>query len=283
MELRFVKMNPSGNTTIIVLTPLPREAYAQTAAKLMEPSGLCAEQVGYVEKAADPRAAARLHMMGGEFCGNAARSFAAWLAFSGTDFIATDRLAPVTFKEGPKKIVIEVSGCDSPLTAVVESTGKENACRVGIDMPLPETIRHGQDEKLGDYTLAVFPGIVHMILWDKAPKESYTQIVRDFLLKEGISDACFGVLFYDTHSGKLYPLISVGAVGSLVWESSCGSGSVAVACAVAEREKKKIDNMELRNPGGDLYVTLQQNGDGSLLRATLAGEIALTAFGTACI
>ncbi|MDK2932172.1 MAG: histidine racemase [Bacillota bacterium] len=94
MRLRFVKMNPTGNTTIFVLDPVPVPEQARIAVALMDPSVLGGEQVGFVSLSAEeepPRAglarghgpdiAASLRMMGGEFCGNAARSLGAYLAY----------------------------------------------------------------------------------------------------------------------------------------------------------------------------------------------------------
>ena len=47
MELRFVKFNPSGNTTVLMPDPLPREKYPEIAIKVMSDTYLCAEQVGF--------------------------------------------------------------------------------------------------------------------------------------------------------------------------------------------------------------------------------------------
>ena len=80
MELQFVKMNPTRNMTILVETPVPRAKHGEIAKQLMAEDSVCAEQVGYIEPALHPLAAARLQMMGGEFCGNASMSLAALLA-----------------------------------------------------------------------------------------------------------------------------------------------------------------------------------------------------------
>ena len=46
MKLRFTKLNPTQNMTIIVDTTVPREAHGKTAAALMDYAGVFAEQVG---------------------------------------------------------------------------------------------------------------------------------------------------------------------------------------------------------------------------------------------
>ena len=76
--LPFTKYSPCGNTTILVressLSPADR---ARVAAEIIAPGHLEAEQAGYVDTAAP---VPRLDMMGGEFCVNATRAFAALLA-----------------------------------------------------------------------------------------------------------------------------------------------------------------------------------------------------------
>ena len=79
--LPFTKYSPCGNTTILVressLSPADR---ARVAAEIIAPGHLEAEQAGYVDTAAP---VPRLDMMGGEFCVNATRAFAALLAEEG--------------------------------------------------------------------------------------------------------------------------------------------------------------------------------------------------------
>ena len=76
MTIDYLVADPSGNTTILVLTPVPKEEHSALAAKLLALPGIEAEQVGYVTREAGKPL--RVDMMGGEFCGNASRSAAAW-------------------------------------------------------------------------------------------------------------------------------------------------------------------------------------------------------------
>src|SRR3712207_235334 len=79
MKIEFVKINPVENMTILVKSSLPRLKYPILSQKMMRYSHLYAEQVGFME-------GKHLQMMGGEFCGNASRSFAAYLAFCDETF-----------------------------------------------------------------------------------------------------------------------------------------------------------------------------------------------------
>ena len=78
MKPEIVCANPAGNITIFVLNPPRGKAErVQTAETLMVDPDLKAEQVGFVYPPATPSGLWRLEMAGGEFCGNASRSF--WL------------------------------------------------------------------------------------------------------------------------------------------------------------------------------------------------------------
>ena len=82
MTIHYLKFSPTGNITILVTTPVPRDRQGEIAARLLAPDCVGGEQVGFIEPPSDPRAAARLQMMGGEFCGNATMSVGAMLARS---------------------------------------------------------------------------------------------------------------------------------------------------------------------------------------------------------
>ena len=77
MNVEIMKADPTGNSTILVLSPVPAEERDRVSSRLMAAEGGWAEQVGFVSGGAE---APRLDMMGGEFCGNASLSLAAWLA-----------------------------------------------------------------------------------------------------------------------------------------------------------------------------------------------------------
>lgn len=276
MELNFIKINPSGNTTVLILNPLPREKYPEISVKVMADTNLCAEQVGFVEQTENPEAFVRLHMMGGEFCGNASRSLAAWIALGG---LTENRLR--NFHEEEKEIVIEVSGHQGPLTAKVQNQGSDHTCLAEIEMPLPLEIRHGRNDQLSEYSIVIFEGILHVVLWNKVAAEVYIDIVRNFLEKEQLDADCFGIMFFDSRIEKMIPVVNVGVVGSLVWESSCGSGSVAVASALAHKESRSVEHKQIHQPGGDLFVSVDwQDG---ITAARLAGDIVITATGTVYI
>jgi len=80
MIVRYIPADPAGNLTAIVLSPVAPQARAAVAARMMArcPEGF--EQVGFAEEDSLTGEFPRLCMMGGEFCGNAARAFACYAA-----------------------------------------------------------------------------------------------------------------------------------------------------------------------------------------------------------
>ena len=275
MELQFVKFNPSGNTTVLILDPLSREQYPEIAAKIMADTCLSAEQVGFLEQADEFGAVAKLHMMGGEFCGNASRSFGAWIAAGGLEGKRPDGFY------GEKEICIQVSGHAGILKARVQNQGSGHTISAKIDMPLPLRILHGRNEGLGEYSIVIYEGITHVILWSKAADELYIDIAEDLLGKEGLSLDCFGVMFFNARINEMIPVVRVKAVDSLVWESSCGSGTAALASALADRQQGSVSNLMISQPGGDLFVSVDW-ADG-IMGCSLSGDIKITATGTAYI
>ena len=74
MTINYAVLNPAGNITILVTTPVKETDRRFVASKIMkvEPS---AEQVGFIE-------GNNLNMAGGEFCGNAVRCTSFYLNLS---------------------------------------------------------------------------------------------------------------------------------------------------------------------------------------------------------
>lgn len=271
MNVRFVKINPSGNTTVFILDPVPAELKGAVVDAVMAYAGPGAEQVGFITKAPEEEAGWRMDMAGGEFCGNASRSFAAWLQMC-PDFGLPQDSAPV---ECERKI--RVSGAAEPLTASIRSLGKENRCYVSVAMPKPEWIRAGEDEWFGKYTLVFFNGISHVILWNREPQDQDVEMARPFLKKLDALQEAFGLMYYNEETHFMRPLVCVEDPYTLVWENSCGSGSSALASALAHRAGQSMGTIPIHQPGGDLSVTITWNGDVDQL--ILGGEIEISTLG----
>ena len=149
MTIDYLVADPSGNTTILVLTPVAKAQHSFLAAQLLALPGIEAEQVGYVSREAGKPL--RVDMMGGEFCGNASRSAAAWaLACDGGEQGVYD---------------VSCSGCDTVLPAKVARKG-EGTYEAFIEMPYPEDVS-GILIAVDDFPARFFrvdlPGITHFV------------------------------------------------------------------------------------------------------------------------
>ena len=238
--VRYALTDPTGNRTVLVETPVPEPQQPEIAAYLMrlEPT---AEQVGFLQTGTG-HAQIALRMAGGEFCANAAMSAAAWFAEKSGAPSGTVRA--------------QVSGADG-LVAVHCAPQADGSWRTGIDMPRPQAIRRVCLDGGQTYPVVVLPGIAHVILEDEAPDEAAG--ARAKAMCAYLHADALGLMFLDTASRTLRPLVYVPAAGTLVWENSCGSGSSAVGAYLAHRAGAPV-SVELRQPGGTLGVTAAPDG-----------------------
>ncbi len=267
-RVNFVKMNPAGNTTLLVTDVVPREQHMELARLLMGPTFLAVEQVGYVEQAEDSRAAARLQMMGGEFCGNASRALAALLVERGAPAVSK-RTGTGTGDRWSLKL--EVSGSTELLEARVRSLGR---ARWWTEISVPVPLRM---EVEAEYVRVVMSGIEHLVVEGvDASLASYRRLVKTGAFSPDVEAR--GVMFWDPRANRLTPLVVVGD-GEPIWESSCGSGSLALACRLALTEGGSIDDLCIHQPGGELVVDVDIS-EGRIRRAVLKGAVDKVAEGT---
>jgi diaminopimelate epimerase len=253
--LDIVKADPAGNITIFVLNCRDLDAAERAAAAkiLLADKDLQAEQVGFVfaptaevsahkAEVSAPTAEVsahkaenglwRLTMMGGEFCGNAARAFGLLAArWSGL--------------RGRQQFTVEVSGAPAPVAVDVDCDGGAAAAAI----PPPEA---GGGIVFDGKTLPVyrFDGISHVIMEDAAPdRRTFFEVKALFEARFGKPDA-LGVMFRDTAEGIMRPAVYVYATESLVFESSCGSGVAAFACYRFEKMNGADALMSVKQPGG---------------------------------
>lgn len=250
MELEYYKLNPTGNISLIVTSTVPREAQAELAGKLMELDSE-AEQVGFIEKPQDKTAACRLQMMGGEFCGNASISVAA--LFAGSSGLDSGT------------VNIEVSGSHDTLGIKIIKTGEKSYLGT-VEMPSPEGV---EDILFRNMTLPVvrFPGICHIITDEGSQAVFGKAELRELCV--ALRTEAVGVMFTDGKS--LRPYVYVASTDSAVWESSCASGTTAVAAYFAISRSSAGREYSFDEPGGRLTVSVDP--DTVPLGLTLCGEV----------
>lgn len=261
--------------TVFILDPVAREFHIEVANKIMEYGSIHAEQVGFIEKPCTEEGKSknciRLQMMGGEFCGNAARSLAA---------VLVDRSYPCVEMRNEKFIVpLEVSGYDGIINCEVEHL-KNNEYNAKIIMPLVKETKDFYVSYDGiDYKCIMieFPGIIHLIVDCSGilDKENFFYKVKSKL--EGTEFDALGIMFYDYEKSFIQPLVYVKGTDSLFWERSCASGTSALAVALTKQQERSLDIL-VKQPGGVLQVTTEWYND-SIKKIYLNGKVKIVAEG----
>ncbi len=228
--VRYVIMNPSGNLTALVTEWGGAGEEPEITRRLMRKS----EQVAYLEAPELPGALARVRLMGGEFCGNAAMAAAGWAA--------RDRIRPGETITVP----MEVSGAEGLVFCFLK--GLEEGFEGTVEMPRVLSLR---PEKLCGcvFTAVRMEGIIHLIREEREPLEKEAAEKLLLQLAEKLPEEAVGLLDRSPETGFMKPLVYVRGSGTMVWETACGSGSAAVGAVRA-----------LRHPGETVYTDVLQPG-----------------------
>lgn len=266
--VQFVKLSPASNTTVLVTSRHPAAQYCAIADRLLRAEHVHAEQVGFILPPRSPQAQARLHMAGDEFCANATLSLAAWHA-------ATLAL------QGRAELLIETSGTQRALPCQVEPAAAGYRCQ--LEIPWPQRIEPYPLPGIEHAGLVRYADAVHLVVEgagsDPLLRERAQQLAGELAARETAS--VVGIMLYDRHRRELAPLVSVPALGSLIWESSCGSGTAAVGAYLAAKTDAPV-NTSVKQPGGTTRVF----ADSSRAEATalrICTEVNIVAEGTAYI
>ena len=252
MGLNVLRADPAGNITLFVLDQVPQGERPGIAARLMALTGSDTEQVGFV---CPPLrgGAGRLEMAGGEFCGNAARAFG---------MLTARRLGKLS------RVLVEISGCEGPVAVDIDWSNRTAKAQ----MPLPRSVgRVEVDGRPG--TLVDLEGIAHLVVEDVPPSLEFFQAAEP--LFEGIPGLeAYGVMFLDSRKGSLTPLVKVPAAGTLVWEGSCGSGSLAAAVAQSQGAPDGPFVRTYVQPAGVVEAAVLRRG-GREVSAWIGGPVSL--------
>jgi len=241
-----------GNVTVLVFSPVPRDQQPGVARQLMaqQPD---VEQVGFVEEPQWPEAVARLQMMGGEFCGNATAALG-WVLAQRSGFAT-----------GP----LEVSGAREPVQVVVSKQGVE------VEMPVKRDARSVRRD--GGVTIVELEGITHAVVYRPAPADARAGAYR--LLDEyGLLGAeAAGVLYTEWRMDgvRIIPLVRVRDTDTLIEETACASGAVAVAVAEAVSAQREAVDLQVEQPsGGKIRATVRCH-DGTFRQTVITVPVAI--------
>ena len=247
--MRLYYADPAGNITAMVQSPIAPGDRVRVAKAILALGR--AEQVGFLT---EPLLGGdcRLEMMGGEFCGNAARSLG--------------YLTALTRQEtGVHTLAAEISGAPAP----VPVTADLDRGRAWANMPLPLGVV--PTEVAGRTYPTVFcPGICHLIA-EQPPEEGF--LAEALAVLSTYSPEAAGVMFLE--GDKLTPAVYVRSTDSLVWESSCGSGSTACGWYLAQNAPDGQYTYRFREPGG-VIETAVTKADGAVTRVFMGGPLALS-------
>lgn len=245
MEIQYILCNPTGNITALVETKVPIENQPYIADVLMKKEPSC-EQVGYIQEPCEG-SDITLRMAGGEFCGNATMSTAAY-------FCKNKGMA-----DGEKETVkVKVIGTSGLIDVTVER--KEGRYFGTIEMPSPSKISFEEfsfEDKTYKYPVVSFTGISHVIIEDNIPiyvPEKAIKIWCDRLKVKGL-----GLILLNKEKTQIRPLVYVKTPESLVWESSCASGTTAAVAFLSKRDHE-YTTYSFKEPGGVLSVEATKDG-----------------------
>lgn len=228
MQVPFAKLSPTGNITILLRGSFSPEDRASISVKVIDGHHLYAEQAGAICYEPVPR----LDMMGGEFCVNGTRAFAALLAFEGK--------LELCEKTNEYHGIVESSGATGPLpvrVSIIDGCTARAAVRVPMpNPPIPEEMEPG-------VWLVRLPGIWHLLLDTKyhpipistgrRPVPIDAELIHDsahWRQRYGLEEQeAAGVVRFrqDGHRLSIVPVIWVALTSSACVETACGSGSLA--------------------------------------------------------
>lgn len=254
MKLDYVLMNPTENRTILVETPVPAASQPLYAARLLELEPT-AEQVGFLSSG-DEDCDIALRMAGGEFCGNAAMSAAAY------------RCAALGLCGGTLRV--RVSGAARPVTVTL--AGRRPAgFTAEVEMPRPtavETVSLALDGQMLALPLVRFEGIFHIVLTRPVERTAAERAVRRWCAELGAEG--LGLMLLDEAAGTLTPLVYIPGGDTLYWEHACASGTTAVGAYLARRGGGTVCR-RFAEPGGSLGIFAA--ADGRLLLQGIVSEL----------
>ena len=247
MKFTVVMADPAGNRTAIV-RGVPKAQRKKVAEAVMADPSFRAEQVGFETRPLYGGSAGRLEMAGGEFCGNAARSYGYLLCK----------------EKGIDHCKIEMSGTREQLEVICDLDRGTSAAQ----MPMPEMLEMVGEEADGLYPLVISRGITHMICIDREFDEEFA---RRMIEKFGRNCSAFGIQF--VNGDNLTPVVYVAASDTVCCESSCGSGSLAAAWYLSRDKKDGFHSFNFEEPGGTITVNIAKRQ--GRYAGTVGGELAL--------
>ena len=139
-------------------------------------------------------------------------------------------------------------------------------------MPLPRAVRAAEVEGHAG-TLVDLAGIAHLVIEGVAPSEDFFRAAEPlFSAIEGLD--AYGVISLDRTSHRMTPLVKVVDTGTLIWEGSCGSGTIACAVAESTGLADGLFEQDYFQPAGVVRASVERRG-GAVVSAAIGGPVTL--------
>ena len=254
-SIRYSILDPTGNTTALVESPVETGRQPAVAASLMDRHPEV-EQVGFLGPASSSEDPVRgsLRMAGGEFCGNASMCAAAFY------LLRRQQADGIPTVPSEATVRLRVSGAAEPVLVRLQKES-EDSFRAGVRMPPALGIAENTFSFKGaggQLPVIRMEGISHIVIepgspfWslqkDRSAAEEAVQTWCGALAAEGL-----GLMFLDADRSRLTPLVHIPGSGTVFWEKSCASGSSAAGIYLAAKSGVPVD-LTLTEPGGSLRV-----------------------------
>ena len=184
-------------------------------------------------------------MSGMEFCGNAARAFALMTAKGMIDGKCAGETTSVVY--------VTVSELDTPVTCVVNTEHDYTKCF----MPLPKrikTLSQCEFAAAEGSTVVVLDGIVHLIAENIEYTEENFQIIKQAVIDQ-FDPPALGIMYLNTETLDMTPVVYVKDVDSTYVEGSCASGSTAAAVYLSQGLDDGEYVYDLKQPTGTITTT----------------------------
>lgn len=194
-KIPYTVIDTAGQTTAVISVTIPREKQPEVAKPLMT----IIKNIGQVcfIKKSGRKNIYRLQMMGNELSVNGTMAGAFYLLN----------------KLKRNKIRFETSG----LKTLVEAKVKNSSVLIRFSKTMVKSINKNVVSLRG----------MNYLLWPGIKRKRTTKQQKETLLKLARNYPASGIVFYERN--KIQPLIYVKATNTFVWETSCGSGSIAYA------------------------------------------------------
>ena len=239
--MNYIVANPTGNITVLVTDPVDMKDRNEVTRAMFEAVPTC-EQVGYVVEPLSANADVRLEMMGGEFCGNASLSTAAYYVMKNGLLDSKN----MTNETSPCHVLMECSGVGEPFECVIEACGEWY--RGTLAMPSPVKVEYADG-----HPVVFLPGIAHMIVpADRFTRRQIENNIKDYAAKYDVD--AFGVLRWDESKQFMEPCVYVKGFETLIWEHGCATGST---CLGYWRYKSAGQTTtDVNQPGGMIKIEI---------------------------